>query len=558
MSVEASEWSSEVWTRWQGQVINGVFPLGRYLGCSNHSGVFLTRSAARHPAEVAIKLVPTNRAQAESQLPRWKRAGGLTHPHLLRLLEWGGCQLDGMPYLYVVMEYADQTLAQLLQHRALTEDEAREMLVPMLDALAFLHGRHLLQGQLKPANVLVVGDQLKLASDTIRRLSERPVSTAEPGLYDPPEARQGSSSTADDVWALGVTLFEALTRRAPSGLGTPGEGMPPANLSPTSRDILALCLSPSPQDRPRASELLARVQGRPAVPAPVLAVEPAPPPVTAPTPVAHEPPPRAELVQVASEPPPRIESVQVASEPPPRIESVQVASEPPPRIESVQVASEPPPRAELVQVASEPPPRIESAQVTSEPPPRAESVQVVPEPAPPSVSQPPKPRTLQALLFLAVMILVLAIVARAFTLHHSPAAPPSAVPASAESPPETSRTGEPTAAAPPPAAVAKASAGTAATSGSAVREVIPEVPRSARRGIRGHIKVWVRVILNPDGSVFAAIADRAGPSRYFRRLALEAAKNWTFPPAQTPSRRLMQVRFDFTRDGTTGRAVTLP
>ena len=49
MSVEPSESMSEVWTRWQGHVINGVFPLGRYLGCSDHSGVFLTKSAAREP-----------------------------------------------------------------------------------------------------------------------------------------------------------------------------------------------------------------------------------------------------------------------------------------------------------------------------------------------------------------------------------------------------------------------------------------------------------------------------------------------------------------------------
>ena len=251
MSVEASESMSEVWTRWQGHVINGVFPLGRYLGCSDHSGVFLTKSAARRPSEVAIKLVPTNRALAESQLPRWKRAGGLAHPHLLRLLEWGGCQLDGLPYLYTVMEYADQTLAQLLLHRALTDDEAREMLLPTLDALAFLHGRNLVQGQLKPANILVVGDQLKLASDTIRRVSEGTMSTNTPTVYDPPEARHGSSSTAGDIWALGVSLFEALTRRPPSGLGEPREAVVlPADFSPAFRDIVARCLSPSPQDRP--------------------------------------------------------------------------------------------------------------------------------------------------------------------------------------------------------------------------------------------------------------------------------------------------------------------
>ena len=259
MSVEPSELTSEVWTRWQGHLINGMFPLGRYIGCSDHSGVFLTKSAARSPTEVAIKLVPTSRALAESQLPRWKRAGGLTHPHLLRLLEWGGCQLDGLPYLYTVMEYADQTLAQLLLHRALTEEEARELLLPALDALAFLHGRNLVQGQVKPANVLVVGDQLKLASDTIRRTSE---GTAAPTMYDPPEARHGSSSPAGDVWALGASLFEALTRRLPSALSDSREAVVlPEDFPPAFRDVVARCLSRNPQDRPSVTELVAWVRG---------------------------------------------------------------------------------------------------------------------------------------------------------------------------------------------------------------------------------------------------------------------------------------------------------
>src|SRR4030088_3580516 len=188
MSVEASELMSEVWTRWQGQVIHDVFPLGRYLGCSDHSGVFLTKSAAPGPSDVAIKLIPTDRTRAESLLPQWKRAGRIVHPHLLGWLQSGVCQLDGLPYLYVVMEYADQTLAQLLQRRALTEDEAREMLQPTLDALAFLHGQNLVQGQLKPANILVVGDQLKLAGDTIRRVTEGAMSAKAPTVYDPPEA----------------------------------------------------------------------------------------------------------------------------------------------------------------------------------------------------------------------------------------------------------------------------------------------------------------------------------------------------------------------------------
>ena len=99
MSVEPSELTSEVWTRWQGHVIRDVLHLGRCLGYSDHSGVFLAQSAAPGPSEVAVKLVPTDRALAESQLPRWKRAGATVHPHLLGLLQWGGCQLGGLPYL---------------------------------------------------------------------------------------------------------------------------------------------------------------------------------------------------------------------------------------------------------------------------------------------------------------------------------------------------------------------------------------------------------------------------------------------------------------------------
>src|SRR5580658_14973 len=149
MSVEPSQAISPIRTRWQGHVINDMFLLGQYLGGSDHGGVFLTESAAHRSSRIAVKLVPTTRAIVQARLPVWKEVSRLTHPHLLGLFECGGCQLDGAPHLYVVMEYAEQTLAQLLQQRAQTDDEAREMLVPILDALAFLHGQNLVQGQLK-------------------------------------------------------------------------------------------------------------------------------------------------------------------------------------------------------------------------------------------------------------------------------------------------------------------------------------------------------------------------------------------------------------------------
>ena len=159
---------TEDWTKWEGLIIDGVFPLRRYLGRSDHSVVFLTEYAAHNLPDAAIKLIPADPVLAEAQLSCWTIAGALSHPHLIRIFGSGRCWLGGHPFLYVVMEYADQTLAQLLPHRALTPDEARELLLPTLEALAFLHGKNLVQGQLKPPNVLVVDDRVKLASDTVR------------------------------------------------------------------------------------------------------------------------------------------------------------------------------------------------------------------------------------------------------------------------------------------------------------------------------------------------------------------------------------------------------
>ncbi len=92
----------------------------------------------------------------------------------------------------------------------------------------------------------------------------------------------------------------------------------------------------------------------------------------------------------------------------------------------------------------------------------------------------------------------------------------------------------------------------------AVDEVIPDVSRSARQTIRGTIRVSIRVIVDQQGTVLAATADEPGPSRYFERLSVEAAKQWTFVPAASPEQRVMLVRFYFKRSGTTARAISAP
>jgi TonB family protein len=95
------------------------------------------------------------------------------------------------------------------------------------------------------------------------------------------------------------------------------------------------------------------------------------------------------------------------------------------------------------------------------------------------------------------------------------------------------------------------------TTSSALHEVVPDISPGARRTIRGHIKVWVRVTIGRDGSVSGTALDRAGSSTYFQKVAIDAARKWTFPPVDNPSQRLMQIRFDFSHDGATANAVAV-
>jgi serine/threonine protein kinase len=247
---------SEVWSKWESQVINGVFPLRRFLGGSDHSGVFLTEYKAQNLPNAVLKLVPAIPTLTEAQLSYWTAAAALSHPHLIRLLEVGRCQLGGLQFLFVVMEHAEQTLAQILPKRALAPEEVREMLLPILSALAFLHRRNLVQGQLKPVNILVVGDQLKLASDTIHPAGESTASIAPPSVYDPPETNDGSFLAAGDIWGLGITVVEALTQHPPalSEKGFDTDSLP--TTFPTMfAGIVRQCLSPNPSYRPTVADL---------------------------------------------------------------------------------------------------------------------------------------------------------------------------------------------------------------------------------------------------------------------------------------------------------------
>ena len=249
------------WKQWEGQIVNGTFLLRQYLGGSAHSAVFLTERRGREPQRAVIKLIPADPATAGVQLARWEATAKLTHPHLLRLFESGSCQLDKVVLLYVVMEYAEDNLAQILPHRALTPAEVRDLLEPALDALTFIHTKGLVHSRLKPSNVLAAQDQLKLSSDSLLRTGETAGVIAPPSAYDAPEIANGHIFPASDAWSLGMTVMEALTQRLPvcEGIAEPLPETVPAPFM----GIAHCCLRLDPQRRCTVADIATRLQSAP-------------------------------------------------------------------------------------------------------------------------------------------------------------------------------------------------------------------------------------------------------------------------------------------------------
>jgi TonB family protein len=527
---------AEVRNNWEGRIINGVFPLRRFLGSSGHSSVFLTESAVEGFFNAAIKIVPADPDHSSVHLWHWKTATTFSHPHLIRLLDCGQCELDGEQFLFVVMEYAEESLSQILPYRALAPDEVRELLVPTLDALAFLHRESWVQGQLKPSNFLVVNDQLKLATDTIRPVAVSRVGLAHPSIYEPPESAEGNVSAAGDVWALGVTLVEALTQYPPTWPdGRAGAPAYPANLPPIFAETVQRCLSRDPADRPTVAEL--QSQTKPIEVAP-------PPPTTSRSSTPPRPAARSQIVMPAPLPEPAIRAEprqfsEFADEPkrgvlvPALVALLVVGGVVWGGSRLLRGHAKPEQTAETVAPETNVAPADASA-----PPPGAQARPsgAGPNEAASPEAVPPQPSA-------------------AAGAPHAQAAPPPPPPVSAPTVPASSGKSARSNSSPPPRVAATSRGQTSATGSSTVHEEIPTVPLSARATIRGHVRVGVRVTVDNTGRVVRDRLDSPGPSKYFNRVASEAARKWRFAAADDRGSREWLLRFEFGRDGTVVHAV---
>ncbi len=146
----------------------------------------------------------------------------------------------------------------------------------------------------------------------------------------------------------------------------------------------------------------------------------------------------------------------------------------------------------------------------------------------------------RALIWAAIALVVLAVVALAVFMRRGPQAT------------------QPTQTASAPVAVAATSSSTSSqtavqdSSGSVLGRVMPSPSRSALDTITGHVKVRLRVDVNSAGKVTNASFVSEGPSHYFARLAMEAAQQWKFTAEirngqAVPSE--WNLLFEYTRGG---------
>jgi len=196
-----------------GYMVDGRYILRRVAGVGTFAAVYGADEAVlgRTLGQVAVKVLwQSDERVRDSLRAEVKAMGELAHEYVVAYRTSGEIP-DGLAAgsLYVVMDLAAESLAGRLKSGFLTPAEAAEVALHIGSALAYLASRGAVHSDVKPANILRVGDVWKLGDFGLVRAAG---SSGGQGTvrYMAPEAAS-SASPRCDVWSLGVTLQEALT-----------------------------------------------------------------------------------------------------------------------------------------------------------------------------------------------------------------------------------------------------------------------------------------------------------------------------------------------------------
>ena len=222
-----------------GQTI-GAYTLDRPLGEGGMGAVWLGhRSDGRYEGKVAVKFLNLSllgRGGAERFAREGNMLARLTHPNIARLLDAGvatSATVGGQPYL--VLEYIEGVpIDRYCDGNALSIDKRLRLFLDVLAAVAHAHTNLILHRDLKPSNILVTAQgQVRLLDFGIGKLlaeQDTAASATEltrlaghlftPDYAAPEQVQRGDVTTATDVYALGVLLYQLLAGRHPTALPT--------------------------------------------------------------------------------------------------------------------------------------------------------------------------------------------------------------------------------------------------------------------------------------------------------------------------------------------------
>jgi serine/threonine-protein kinase len=200
----------------------GAYELEAVIGRGGMGEVYRARRAdAQYEQQVAIKLMRAGRDTAELMRRfRTERQilARLQHPNIATLLD-GGVTDAGQPYL--VMQYVDGVpITRSANDRGLDLEGRLRLFTTVCDAVQFAHANLVVHRDLKPSNILVTGQgEVRLLDFGIAKLLDldgaESSTTGDLLLLTPEHAAPeqflgGAITTATDVYALGVLLYELL------------------------------------------------------------------------------------------------------------------------------------------------------------------------------------------------------------------------------------------------------------------------------------------------------------------------------------------------------------
>jgi serine/threonine protein kinase len=238
------------------EVLGGRYELRGVLG---RGGMAEVRDGwdIRLDRPVAVKLLyplfatqPDNRMRFDVEA---RAAAGLNHPHIVSVHDSG--EHAGTPYI-VMERLSGQTLADVIATGPLPQPQVRSILDAVLSALAAAHAAGILHRDIKPANILFsTSGDTKVADFGIAKsaasahtMTGQIVGTM---AYLSPDRIAGRpASAADDLYAVGVVGYEALTGR---------RAFPQENLAELARAIAMDTPPPLAALRPDVDPALAAV-----------------------------------------------------------------------------------------------------------------------------------------------------------------------------------------------------------------------------------------------------------------------------------------------------------